>query len=179
MADDTNAAKQSASSLDLPAEIRNEIYELSGCVQPRQCSECKRFILGENIDMHPHHTWFDDVPEPLTLEICKIVLPRHCSRNMESLVTKVKIEPSSSPTYRTITSEHILRQPALTRVSKQVREDTLPIFYGSFTFYLPVLDPVVTIKMLDWLEAKTHPKLFRDVRVAWSGRRFEGSWEKA
>lgn len=95
------------------------------------------------------------------------------------MVFKVKIEPSSSPTHETFVYEHVLRQPALTRVSKQVREDTLPIFYGSFVFFIPVLDPFVTIELLDWLEAKTHPRLFRDVRLAWSGPTFEGSWEKA
>lgn len=72
MAEDTKGAKQTASFLDLPAEIRNEIYELSGCVQLLQCNECKRFVLRENMDMHPHHTWIDDIPDDLVFETCKM-----------------------------------------------------------------------------------------------------------
>lgn len=64
-----------------------------------------------------------------------------------------------------------LRQPPLTRVSRQVRDETLPIFYGNHRFVCTLFDPVEQEQMLlAWLE-KIGPisaGLIRELYVVYS-----------
>ena len=44
------ATKPQTTFLDLPGEIRNRIYDLSGCIMIEQCSRCSHMWFEDQID---------------------------------------------------------------------------------------------------------------------------------
>lgn len=115
--------------LDLPAELRNRIYDLSGCLRV-MCTQKKKFgFVGTvHADVVSRHMWRCDHDSGMSL------IP----------------VPSGMCEYRITTSEpdgrgsriqyhynrSVAKQPDLTKVSPQIRADTLPMFYGTNHFVL-------------------------------------------
>ncbi|KAF7197661.1 hypothetical protein HII31_01000 [Pseudocercospora fuligena] len=140
----------------LPAELRNRIYQLSGCLKfyeepDRNRRSCARHtVCGDyTADAHPvvhgcgdgEHcsfaSWdgFRDwkaaayfVNGDPTFDTANYG-PRTCVENFARYTTR-----ATSPRKSLICYQMTGAQPGLTRVSKKVREDTLPIFYGNHPF---------------------------------------------
>ncbi|OQN95559.1 hypothetical protein B0A48_18494 [Cryoendolithus antarcticus] len=115
--------------LNLPAELRNRIYDLSGCLQVK-CDQKKKFgfvstIHADLASLHklgcPNDSGLSLIPVPLGMSYYSLVL---------SL-------PGTKST-RTIHSYNrsVAQQPDLTRVCRQVRAETLLVFYGTNHFVL-------------------------------------------
>ena len=73
--------------------------------------------------------------------------------------------PSSTRRFKTA-----CHQPALTKTSKTVREEALPVFYGMNTFYISTLDSHESIEpVADWLQRvrQSRREMMRDF-MAWT-----------
>ncbi|KAI5362119.1 Putative Immunoglobulin-like domain-containing protein [Septoria linicola] len=118
-------ARKRTGFLDLPAELRNAIYRLSDCLElshryNRPIRRCLCGWLHPDEDFCPHFGletigWRDihisgviEIPTP----------PGH-----RYYVDAASIEQG--------THAAIWRQPSVTRVNKQIRSETLPMFYGN------------------------------------------------
>ncbi|KAK0255127.1 hypothetical protein B0A54_11299 [Friedmanniomyces endolithicus] len=128
----------------LPAELRNEIYELSGCLDLVQCPTTRKIMPADELQTYPgtgcasiaYNRALIDRPAilcicryPFTtfdrflrMKFCNFGKTRVCN-SLLSCFTPTR--PS---------------QPSLTKVSTAVRADTLPIYYGKYTFYAFISD---------------------------------------
>lgn len=84
---------------------------------------------------------FMDLPPELRNNICKMVLTQTVDHFLCSCETTTK------------SMETIRQQPALTRVSKAIRAETLPVFYGSNTFRVCMIVPSARQASLLWLRS--------------------------
>ena len=163
--------------LSLPAELRNEIYRLSGCLVS---SNAAHFVQNPHFANHANHKRCEESPECFCMVCSKDGL--RCSL-CESFFGSSRIDRPSpsmlwvnrnssfhanSPTSNTDQprlrhnktfisciarsaidhAAHIengVEQPNLTKVSRQVRNDTLPVFYGSHGFLLTLFDREVDL----------------------------------
>ncbi|GIZ44682.1 hypothetical protein CKM354_000787300 [Cercospora kikuchii] len=117
---DGSVQRKPTGFLDLPAELRNEIYNLSGCLEiynynpqywrcPNVRGRCGcRDIEPEWIASQRHHDM--------------VIVLEFIDRGRHWIVdTKpAKGDPM----------EAVYHQPSLTRASKQIRNETLPMYYG-------------------------------------------------
>ncbi|KAM3416305.1 hypothetical protein BST61_g7911 [Cercospora zeina] len=111
--------KKPTGFLDLPAELRNSIYKLSGCLELSGC-----------------HGWC----YPTATGICTALDVQSGAQVMDDF-SKMTINLSRGPggfhwdVDATSLEGNYLgavnHQPLLTRASKQIRAETLPIYYGS------------------------------------------------
>ncbi|KAF2162933.1 hypothetical protein M409DRAFT_26786 [Zasmidium cellare ATCC 36951] len=129
---DEAGAQTPTSFLSLPAELRNEIYKLSGCLRVLQCSKCLGSVRGDDDDDDDDTSYCKCSPRREPCEPC-VYLPKAYiwinRRSGDRQLGGVRV-PMGGP--HVLDSESIvgISQPALTRVSKQVRADTLPMFYA-------------------------------------------------
>ncbi|PPJ50271.1 hypothetical protein CBER1_04913 [Cercospora berteroae] len=114
-----SSEKKPTGFLDLPAEMRNEIYKLSGCLE---------------IDKDNGQYWYCPildgrcgcrVREPAWIAAQRsgdmvIVLELVARAHWIVDATSAKRDPIDA----------VYHQPSLTRVSKQIRNETLPMYYG-------------------------------------------------
>lgn len=234
--------------LDLPPELRNYIFSLSGCLRWHACAHCNRVVSGERLtpsgldtreqDLYPDD--LSDLPASHDAETRASFranlranhgdVPgppyRRVWRPHTILLNNPYQRPASCPAparSRIVTETHYYRsgtdralgcgrvsqsfvdaatipQPALTRVCRQLRAETLPVFYGSHRFVLvlaaykplmppppPPLDTVLwrawhraaRVSVFHTLEAITpaHVKLIKHLGVVYVQRRQLG-WIK-
>ena len=127
----------------LPAELRNEIYELSGCLDLVQCPTTRSSMRVDEFQTYARTDFASIafnrglIDRPAFLCIRQHPATRHdrsqpmrfckwgktCICNTLSCFTPAEIS-----------------QPSLTKVSTAVRADTLPIYYGKHIFYAFVSD---------------------------------------
>jgi hypothetical protein len=180
--------------LSLPAELRNYIYSLSGCLKSSQRCDSTKYLRQQKIGNVTTHVYKD------LSEACFFCSPRASStqlslslwvnRNSSFAITGHKDGSSKKQGLRhnyavhvsqmataTTHSGHIqngVEQPELTKVSKQVRNDTLPIFYGSHSFLFTLFDREIdTASIFKWMRAidKDNAALLREVKIVVRSKR--------
>jgi hypothetical protein len=172
---DTLPLRKKTPFLDLPAELRNAIYELSECLCVYQCDLClltwrggvsisddsgrtEFHELHNYPSLHPQVTYeSDDAYRPTALWV---------NRNSDlSIESEAAAHGKSAQALRTVSKSCQsyfnptqlvttgVFQPLLTRVCKQVHSDTLPIFYGTPLFYFTLFDEDIDrTSILSWLQ---------------------------
>lgn len=189
------AEKAPTTFLSLPAELRNEIYKLSGYLEVRQGDEV---TSDGRCPIPDYHGDIDHCPLCsgcsqdrsqclLCFELSESgkELSLWVNRNSNYTITGLKADGGkkwsvrhkyvSHLSYRNETAvkhgHHIknrVEQPALTKVSKEVRNDTLPIFYGSHSFLLTLFDRDADIaSIFKWFRkiGKENAALLREVKI--------------
>ncbi|SMQ51367.1 unnamed protein product [Zymoseptoria tritici ST99CH_3D7] len=134
--------------LDLPAELRNRIYEMSGCLRV-MCDQKKKFgfVSTLHADIVSRHNLRCDHDSGMSL----IPIPRGFARNSFSMSTLDHVDPRRPRTWTSYSySRSVAQQPDLTRVCRQVRDDTLPMFYGNNHFVL--LGDYHASRLRKWLD---------------------------
>ncbi|KAK0781735.1 hypothetical protein LTR02_013195 [Friedmanniomyces endolithicus] len=122
----------------LPAELRNEIYELSGCLDLVQISmRADEFQTNARTDCASIAYNRALIDRPAFLCIRQHPATRH-DRSQRRRFCKWKTTCICN-TLSCFTPAEI-SQPSLTKVSTAVRADTLPIYYGKHIFYAFVSD---------------------------------------
>ncbi|KAK3656517.1 hypothetical protein LTR56_002864 [Elasticomyces elasticus] len=140
----------------LPAELRNRITNLSGCLDIVQCRECG---ITFRADLYELLADFQDLPKSETSVFstgpAKLQL-RDQGPFQATQCRRVKV-CSSAHAHRFGSSlmsflASGIVQPPITRTSKQVRADTLSTFYGSHTFYFVIRTQCEDESMIErWL----------------------------
>ncbi|KAK0287847.1 hypothetical protein LTR91_022260 [Friedmanniomyces endolithicus] len=141
----------------LPAELRNEIYELSGCLDLVQClvtrsskraNEFQTYVRADCASIAINRALTD---RPAFLCIRQHPATRH-GRSLPRFLPRIR--PTSicdSSTFSCFPPAEI-SQPSLTKVSIAVRADTLPIYYGKHIFYAFISDvEEESASLLRWL----------------------------
>ncbi|SMR54945.1 unnamed protein product [Zymoseptoria tritici ST99CH_3D1] len=118
--------------LDLPAELRNRIYEMSGCLRV-MCDQKKKFgfVSTKHADIISRHNWWCGHDSGMSL----IPIPSGMHRESFSISMPDPIDPRRERTSYSY-SRSVAQQPDLTLVCRQVRDDTIPMFYGNNHFVL-------------------------------------------
>jgi hypothetical protein len=162
--DDTmpTTTKSPTTFLTLPAELRNTIYTLSGNLESIQTWDTANFQCacvspegsdGVTTTCHEHlraclfcHHPASRPPPSLSLWVnrnSKYAVNDSKGHKTQSLRSISVHHNSFDGSIASTHAAHIkngVEQPALTKVSKQVRNDTLPIFYGSHSFLFTLFD---------------------------------------
>ena len=186
--------KSPTTFLTLPAELRNTIYTLSGnlesiqtwdtanfqcrCVSPRDSGGatliCRKHLMACRF-CHCHDPISDD-PASFSLWV---------NRNSAYAVNGSKghkmhglrcnsVDHHHQPLTRSKAPSHAahikngVEQPALTKVSKKVRDETLPIFYGSHSFLFTLFDREIdSASIFKWVRTigKDNAGLLRKVSI--------------
>ncbi|KAK3711207.1 hypothetical protein LTR37_009801 [Vermiconidia calcicola] len=113
---------QTSGLFSLPAELRNEIYMLAGLIRPNTIPVTETAIHHIGQLRHAQKTYMADR-----------------SKKQRRALDQGNGGFDNYEDRETSTRREILPQtlqPALTRVCKQMRSETLPMFYGSNTFKL-------------------------------------------
>ncbi|PPJ54976.1 hypothetical protein CBER1_05648 [Cercospora berteroae] len=106
--------------LDLPAELRNEIYKLSGCLSLTRTHSSPRTYPTTRCSIR------DDEQCQQEMEQTGIIhLPVECGHHRYRVDVVSRCSDLDSGTVAAY------YQPSLTRVSKKIRAETLPMFYGN------------------------------------------------
>ncbi|KAK4546531.1 hypothetical protein LTR36_001748 [Oleoguttula mirabilis] len=165
-----------ATFLDLPAELRTYIYDLSGCLTVWQCCTCRQQWHGDGpvlsaskcedyytlSESHSPQDAYSTTPpnEANASPSSSTHGPAGFWVNRSShLIEPVAESETSTATAGTAKSlratkrcgkyctasahgAHVqsVAQPALTRVCKRIRAETLSIFYGIHTFFFTIFD---------------------------------------
>lgn len=174
----SSANKAPVTFLSLPAELRNEIYELSGCLESKQRGELG--FVAEGCPDGAYHDqdsgcelcWFD-IKDGSSCITCLFHSWHHepysiwVNRNGSYSTTDHKSGVSKQSLRHNLTfherkgepaeahGAHLssgVEQPALTRVCKEVRDDTLLMFYGGTSFLFTIFDRKIdTTSLFKWL----------------------------
>ena len=155
MADQMADPKAPTSFLSLPAELRNEIYELSGCLNSVQTQEIHEFVMP-NVDptvvrrdiYEPCYFCYWNGEPPTSAP--SLWVNRNSSSATKAGKTNQRIRHGQTihgKPFSGVTASrhgaHIktgVKQPALSKASKQVRFETLSIFYGQHSFLFTLFD---------------------------------------
>ena len=147
--------------LDLPGELRNQIYEFvlfhsenNGCIAPvlihsqehlaRQGDRCCVIVNGKRkrtqriaIVRAMQELLDDEVPELSTLSAeTRSSDGIGEDRIVEIVDPKNGLAPYVHEVYHHLCSLDCLMQPTITMVNRQIRSETLPLFYGMHDFHL-------------------------------------------
>ncbi|KAK3718515.1 hypothetical protein LTR37_005019 [Vermiconidia calcicola] len=191
--------QQKTGFLSLPGELRNYIFKLSRGLDAHQCSFCDHIWqeqLEDRLDSIPtdeRYTCFFHLHKSATMwsGVDAAFWVNRCSRFAEeqwkrdgrlSGTRTMQVDCSCPPSYRNDTTgscdasdhghEHIqyVAQPALTEVSKEIREETLSIFYGSHTFLVTLMEKNIDGGLIcKWLKTigKANAARLSDLRLVY------------
>lgn len=194
-----------ATFLSLPAELRNEIYSLSGCLEVKQADNLLKFPGCEDECLCDCRGKFPPCgsceKDRTWCHICMDIVDYYCPNGLSALIWVnrnscfaskggkaaggAKRARQSLRHFKTshrnwggdgtapaaAHGAHIrdgVEQPAITRVCKRVREDTLPMFYGSYKFLFTLFDTKIdTASICKWMRTigKNNTALLREVVV--------------
>ncbi|KJX94448.1 hypothetical protein TI39_contig4193g00002 [Zymoseptoria brevis] len=146
LAEHDQQTRKPVTFLDLPAELRNRIYDMSGCLGV-MCTQKKKFGFQHTMhaDIVSRHNWRCDHDSGMSL----IPIPSGMHRESHSISMPDPFDPRRERTSYSY-SRSIAQQPDLTRVCRQVRDDTLPMFYGNNHFVL--LGDYHASRLRKWLD---------------------------
>ncbi|KAK3711206.1 hypothetical protein LTR37_009800 [Vermiconidia calcicola] len=159
--------QQKATFISLPGELRNYIYKLSRCLDAHQCLHCDR-VWREELEDHfissaagVQYTCSIHLYEVATMwsEANAALWVNRSSRFAEgewkrcgrlSGMRTMQIDCSGYAGHKAIgcceasshghKHTHSVAQPGLTKVSKQIREETLSMLYGTHTFLVTLME---------------------------------------
>lgn len=153
----TTRPKRPTTFLDLPAELRNYIYDLSGCLNATNCTIC----LEHETQRHLH--------------LCINWHPDRWSKTLEKF-------NCGDEGIIYVDHHRDAVQPPLTRVNRQIREETLSMFYhgNAFVFKLDgIRDSEECSYMEKFMRVIGHKKaaMLGDVRIVYA-KKAVGRWIK-
>ncbi|KAK4949349.1 hypothetical protein LTR10_011967 [Elasticomyces elasticus] len=123
----------------LPAELRNRITNLSGCLAIVQWRECGKAFRADRYELLADFQGLSRTETGVFSNGPAILQVRDLCQAQASQCRRAKICSSGhahsfGSALMSFLASGII-QPPITRTSKQVRADTLPMFYGTHTFY--------------------------------------------
>ncbi|EME84711.1 uncharacterized protein MYCFIDRAFT_82809 [Pseudocercospora fijiensis CIRAD86] len=158
--------------MSLPAELRNRIYDLSGCLKVYQCRICSTTVFGDCGAIHYEHLSKRTTDGPprkfyrwpyIVRDCCKWKKgTRHCGHAHRSTLLWVNRQGKTAShhdcTCRGAVHSHqrVARsvQLAIAQVSKSVRAETLGIFHASNHFFATIFDtPKDRGVIMRWLKS--------------------------
>ena len=178
MAPTASTSERPTNFLSLPGELRNYIYSLSRCLQVYQCAGCtlranEPLPNLENIykcsSLCPNcRTYYSSLgpynAEPPILSFwvnrCSYLAQEGAETSCElgsiKKLRTAKVSCKNHPPKQAWDrgAKHITRisQPELTKVSKQVRDETLSIFYGNRSFLFTLMNTEIDgLTVRKWL----------------------------
>lgn len=164
----SNTIRAPVNFLALPSELRNEIYKLSACLESNQNTEFT--FDEDCPGVAEHHRGFcvacrrciDGTRCTLCFSMCGYHIDVHilwvnrnsayATNNSKASTNRPGLRSSVTVHNRTRTHDvlpasfhasHIqqgVEQPSLTKVCKQIRNDTRPMFYGGNGFLFTIFD---------------------------------------
>lgn len=171
--------KRSTNFLSLPAELRNYIYDLSGCLRLAVCGGM--VLVGDFPELHEKklHSSTSVGRQILLVGIFSASLTSSFTRMANTGVSNAQDHRDYVGAKAGAAIAHNgkrLREPPLATGSKQVRSETLSSFYGNmplaFCFWhsKPVYDDI-TARVFRWLEdiGPDAASMLRDVNVEHEG----------
>ncbi|KAK4898663.1 hypothetical protein LTR27_003835 [Elasticomyces elasticus] len=138
----------------LAAELRNRITELSRCLDIVQCRDCRQAFRADRYELLANFHGLATIETSIFSAGPAILQVRDRSQSRASQCKPAKSCNSHCRFGSSLLSflESGIAQPAVTHTSKQVRADTLPMFYGTHTFYFVLRDQYQDESMIErWL----------------------------
>lgn len=181
----------------LPPEIRNHIYTLSKCLQLGQtCCCCTKgwvFVYNsghrEFLNCTKCYDWNfpplgTDRPTPLSLWVNrnseraiyrgteKDSLAELRTNNKRARKLRVNCDRRVQEMSAAIHAKHIdsTSQPALTMINKQIRQETLPMFYGIQSFLFTLFERASdSVSIFKWLRTigKQNASFLRSIKIVY------------
>lgn len=156
--------------MSLPAELRNRIYDLSGCIKLYQCRLCSTTVFGDSNRVT--HQQLTDKSTPIRKRYSWPWIDIWCCKRgkrsgdcghahritilwinrQDEVNPHHKCKCSGSPPHqqRSKDSSHL----AIAQVSKSVRLETLGIYYASYEFFGTMFEPSRDrAGIMKWLKA--------------------------
>ncbi|KAK4898662.1 hypothetical protein LTR27_003834 [Elasticomyces elasticus] len=144
----------------LPAELRNRIYHLSGCLNIIQIRQCGCAFRADE----PRHTQegrlgmndedIDRMFEADQPALIQVNTPSETDWTMCRRASSIHERTATHNCVSVAVARAACSIPKLTRVSRDVRADTLPMYYGKHIFQFRLFHRKQDEKsMLSWLSA--------------------------
>ncbi|KAK4502256.1 hypothetical protein PRZ48_005681 [Zasmidium cellare] len=171
---DPDKAKPPTSFLSLPAELRNYIYDLSGCLKILQCKVCHSTIRGDDEEISHRSCCFYSYDgyeiDCEYREKAYLWVNRHPFRGAEDCGRHIGWEKTHGMEEHL--KEHVvgISQPALSKVSKQLRPEMLSLFYGEHIWMFAASAQSLIFHVSEkWLRniGKTNAAFVKDITLVW------------
>ena len=163
--------KKPITFMSLPAELRNHIYALAGSLTVWQCKRCFYSCFADVKDPNRPLCVWSELHDPGLHEwVTKAIFWVNRSSRLSS--EKYLREPEGDDITKNRNTS--VAQPDLAKVNKQIRTDTLSIFYGNQTFVFTVFDEKIDAPMIGrWLKTIgwANATMLRSVKVVYRSKK--------